>query len=450
LLDSSTDELKDKHATLDRKEDDENELKKDSTVEQDDSETEPSNDNDGKEDDGTKSQMEVQDNTHRRDPIKQQNITIKPGCRISYTDQNSNDKIQAEVLSHAGKASGSKRNWYNIKISNPSQLEGGEISVDLSQLSDLEIAEPEDENSDESVLLTNEVDFNEAKSVELDSWKKNKVYIEVEDVGQKCISTRWVCSLKSTPDGIIPKARLVARGFEEFTANIQKDSPTCAHESLRLIIAITAQRQWELHAMDIKTAFLQGQNMDREVYVAPPKEANSKGIWLLNKCVYGLSDASLYWYKKVKSALLENGGSMSKLDPTVFYWCDDTNSLVGIFASHVDDFIWSGGAQFECVVNKIRAAFKVRREESKAFKYCGIELTSINGDIYLNQDKYTENMTPIRVDPTRAQEKSSLLTEKEKHTLRSKVGQLYGLLTKADLIYFSTLVLLPQTLENVL
>jgi len=148
--------------------------------------------------------------------------------------------------------------------------------------------------------------------------------------------------------------------------------------------------------------------------------------------------------------MLEHGGSKSKLDPTLFYWCDDTSSLVGIFAAHVDDFIWSGGVQFECAVNKIRAAFKVGRENSKAFKYCGIELTSINGDIYLNQDKYTENMTPIRVDPTRAQEKSSLLTEKEKHTLRSKVGQLYGLLTKADLIYFSTLVLLPQTLENVL
>ena len=194
-------------------------------------------------------------------------------------------------------------------------------------------------------------------------------------------------------------------GMKTFTANIQKDSPTCAHESLRLIIALTAQHQWELHAMDIKTAFLQGQNMDREVYVVPPKEANSNGIWLLNKYVHGLSDASLYWYKKVKSVVLENGGSMSKLDPTMFYWCDDTNSLVGIFASHVDDFIWPGGAQFECIFNKIRAAFKVGREESKAFKYCGIELTSINGDIYLNQDKYTENMTPIKVDPTRAQEK---------------------------------------------
>ena len=82
--------------------------------------------------------------------------------------------------------------------------------------------------------------------MELDSWKKNKVYTAVEDVGQICIATRWVCSLKSTRDGIIPKARLVPIGIEGFTTNIQKDSPTCAHESLRLIIALTAQRQREL------------------------------------------------------------------------------------------------------------------------------------------------------------------------------------------------------------
>ena len=134
--------------------------------------------------------------------------------------------------------------------------------------------------------------------------------------------------MKSNPDGIILKARLVARKLEEFTSNIEKDFPTCAHESLRLIIAITAQRQ--LHAMDIETAFLQGQSMDREVYIVPHKEANSNGIWLLKNCVYNLSDAALYWYKKVKSVILEHGSSMLKLDTAVFYWCDDTNSLVGI------------------------------------------------------------------------------------------------------------------------
>ena len=131
LLDSGTDELKDRHATLDRKEDDENELMKDKPVEQDDSETEPSNDNVGEEDDGINNQVEIQDSSHRRESIKQQSITTKPGCRISYTEHIGNDNIQAKVLSRAGKASGSKRNWHNIKINIPSQLEGGELSVDL-------------------------------------------------------------------------------------------------------------------------------------------------------------------------------------------------------------------------------------------------------------------------------------------------------------------------------
>ena len=55
---------------------------------------------------------------------------------------------------------------------------------------------------------------------------------------------------------IISKARLVARGFEEFTANIQKDSPTCAHESLRLIIALTAQLQLGIICYGARALFM--------------------------------------------------------------------------------------------------------------------------------------------------------------------------------------------------
>ena len=57
---------------------------------------------------------------------------------------------------------------------------------------------------------------------------------EVKDVGQKQVSNRWVCTLKETPDGRVPKARLVDRGFEEFnTTDLPKDFPTCSSESLK-------------------------------------------------------------------------------------------------------------------------------------------------------------------------------------------------------------------------
>ena len=118
------------------------------------------------------------------------------------------------------------------------------------------------------------------------------MYEEIEDKGQRIISTHWICTLKETPQGIIPKTRLVARGLEEYNKDdLAKDSPTCGAEALKLILAIIVQNRWRLASMDIKTAFLQGYTLSRAVYLRPPKEAQKHGIiWKLNKCVYGLTD----------------------------------------------------------------------------------------------------------------------------------------------------------------
>ena len=101
--------------------------------------------------------------------------------------------------------------------------------------------------------------------------------------------------------------------------------------------------------MDIKTAFLQGRERDRDISVKPPKEAGTKGkVWHLEKCVCGLNDASLttlQWHNRVKNVLEKCGGTMSKVDPAVFYWMDG-EELEGILACHVDDFTW-GGTEFQ-------------------------------------------------------------------------------------------------------
>jgi uncharacterized protein YcbK (DUF882 family) len=79
------------------------------------------------------------------------------------------------------------------------------------------------------------VSFETAKLKELQYWMKNKVYTEHVDIGQKCVSTRWIWTLKESSEGIRPKARLVARGLKESQINnTLKDSPTCSTESLRL------------------------------------------------------------------------------------------------------------------------------------------------------------------------------------------------------------------------
>ena len=268
----------------------------------------------------------------------------------------------------------------------PDALKDAEISVDLSKVEELENVTPEvyiDQNSaqNDNIMVFEDVSFSEAKLKELISWKNNGVYRECKDTGQKCISTRWICSLKDTPAGTIHKARLVARGFEEINRDdIPKDSPTCGTDSLRLVLAVIAQRGWRTRTMDIKTAFLQGAEIDRKIFVKPPPEVQCTDVvWQLRKCVYSLSDASLSWYNRVKEVLEQCKVNVSKVDPAVFYWKDNNGRVQGILACHVDDFLWACSVEFEeKVINNIRSTFSVgkdEQEENGSFPYVGIELS---------------------------------------------------------------------------
>ena len=108
----------------------------------------------------------------------------------------------------------------------------------------------------------------------------------------------------------------------------------------------------------ISTAFLQGEEIDRNVFVMPPKEAETN-VWLLKKCVHSLRDALRKWYNRVKSFLLSTGLKMSKGDPSIFYYYDD-NILQGLIAIFVDDFLWSGTNDFEKgYISKLRKNFVI-------------------------------------------------------------------------------------------
>ena len=176
--------------------------------------------------------------------------------------------------------------------------------------------------------------------------------------------------------------------------------------------------------------------MQRKVHLRPPKEANANGkIWLLEKCVYGLVDASLKWYEKVRKTLKECGGTESKVDPAVFYW-HDSNGLAGVLAVHVDDFLWAGSEIFEInVISKVKEVFNVGKEASESFKYLGLGLNQCDDKIILSQKDYVNVLKTVSVDRKRM--KDSQLTPAEQTILRSKVGQLLWLArqTRPDIAF---------------
>ena len=149
------------------------------------------------------------------------------------------------------------------------------------------------------VFETQNIRYENAKLSELASWKDNNVYECVPKKNLRYLSLCWVCSIKPTETGLKPKARLLARGFEkDCLSKSEKEYPTCSKDTFRAMLGLTNQNDWELQAINIRTSFLQGGHIDREVFAIPPPESNTpkEYLWKLNKCIYGLSDASLKWY----------------------------------------------------------------------------------------------------------------------------------------------------------
>ena len=114
------------------------------------------------------------------------------------------------------------------------------------------------------------------------------------------ISCRWGLTEKINNGKKVIKARLLARGFEEDGSNILKDLPTCTKESARLILTLLASDKSPCNAVIIKSAFLQGKQIERALFLIPLSEFQKENeVWKLKTCIYGLSDASRKWYLQV-------------------------------------------------------------------------------------------------------------------------------------------------------
>ncbi|CAA7026210.1 unnamed protein product [Microthlaspi erraticum] len=100
---------------------------------------------------------------------------------------------------------------------------------------------------------------------------KNHTWTLVElPVGAKPTGLNWVFKLKLNSDGSINKhmARLVAKGYaQRYGVNYDEVfAPVARLETIHLLISLAAASGWEIHHLDVKTAFLHGE-LKEVVYI---------------------------------------------------------------------------------------------------------------------------------------------------------------------------------------
>ena len=340
---------------------------------------------------------------------------MKNGQRFQGTEKSTGKKVSGKIISSAGKKKGTNRNCYNVEKDN------GEIGwMRMEGIQDLQLIADETQ----MLIFFNSTEVMEAKEKEIQNWIDNEVFEEIEDSGQQTISVRWVVTEKAPNDKPETRARLVARGFEEETTQLKKDSPTCSRETVNLVFWVASGNKWHCHTVDVKAAYLQGDDIKREVYLRPPKEFDTGQIWKLKKTVYGLVDAARAWYIRVKDELIKLGVEKCPLDNSFFFWHVD-GVLEGAICLYVDDFLFTGTQNFiETIINNLMKKFKIGSTGNVNFTYVGLRVNSHTDGITIDQEHYIESINPIPINKERLLEKDSQLNKKELANFRTLIGQL--------------------------
>lgn len=242
-------------------------------------------------------------------------------------------------------------------------------------------------------------EWKKAMEKEIESIEKNNTWeLSTLPTEKKVIGLKWIFKLKKDADGRIVKhkARLVAKGYaQEHGIDFNEIfAPVTRLETVRLLLALSAKNNWEVHHLDVKTAFLNGE-LNEDVYVAQPEGFEKVGrehlVYKLIKALYGLRQAPRAWYAKLNSCLENLGFTKCPYEHAVYTRKEGGETL--IIAVYVDDLLVTGSdkALIKRFVEQMSSNFEMSNLGRLSY-YLGIEVKQLEGYIELKQTGYARKI----------------------------------------------------------
>ncbi|CAJ2666495.1 unnamed protein product [Trifolium pratense] len=242
--------------------------------------------------------------------------------------------------------------------------------------------------------------WKQAMDLEMEALDKNNTWELVSlPNGKKPVGCKWVYTVKYKADGSIEryKARLVAKGFTQ-TYGIDYSetfAPVAKMNTVRVILSLAANYNWNLQQFDVKNAFLHGE-LEEEIYMdVPPgyrEDIAANTVCKLKKALYGLKQSPRAWFGRFTKVMVGLGFKQSQGDHTLFVKHSKSGGVT-VLLVYVDDIIVTGDNEEEQQMLSQHLAKEFEIKTLGKLKYfLGIEVAHSKKGIFISQQKYITDL----------------------------------------------------------
>ena len=317
--------------------------------------------------------------------------------------------------------------------------------------------------------------FSQAKDEALVPWIDNRAWERVrkEDVNpDECVPMIYLLKWKQKAEGRKANARVILQGFKHIDVLTQKldtESPTLSRLGRNMIFQFCVTRKWKVFSADVKSAFLQSEDIENRVYGIPSADMRRRlermidlqpdEILLMKKPAFGDVRAPKQWWTTADSAMADRHFVSHPLDNCLYLstrlatdhddefdtFMHNSQKLIvdGVLGLHVDDFIGGGesiaslqdikpyeGEELYGFVDRIRSLNQRFRfgswDFAHDFVFCGghILQSPLLNTIDLSMKEHIRKIKPITIDKARRSTPMQERTQTEHRALRSCIGAL--------------------------
>ncbi|GJZ44585.1 ribonuclease H-like domain-containing protein [Tanacetum coccineum] len=178
------------------------------------------------------------------------------------------------------------------------------------------------------------------------------------------VRSMWLFKHKFNADGTLSryKARLVANGKSQ-QPGVDCDetfSPVVKHATIRIVLSLVVSRQWPIHQLDVKNAFLHGHLIETVYMHQPPgftDPIHPDYVCHLQRFLYGLKQAPRAWFQRFVTYAARVGFHHSKTDSSLLIFRKGADTAYLLL--YVDDIILtaSSSAFLQRIISSLHGEF---------------------------------------------------------------------------------------------